>query len=321
MTEMYDSSIAIHSCQKFSLSKFAGSDDDIQFWTGFYSYSSLKYFIKYVVDPNLSYLRYWGSKNAAEDQDKRGQKRSVDPHDELFMVLVKLKQGSANRDLADRFGISETNVSRIFLTWVKFLESVLNKLPIWVSRKKIKKTLPDVFKGLYDDVTIIIDCTEMECEKPSDLATQAATYSNYKSPNTVKALFGISPSGVVTFISDLMEGSISDNEITVKCGLLDKLEKGSVIMADRGWTNRETLARHGVRLITPAFLLDQKQLDLPALVQSVSIARVRIHVERCIGRIKMWKILTRKMQLSEWKALNTVWKVCAHLVVFWPPLL
>ncbi len=92
-------------------------------------------------------------------------------------------------------------------------------------------------------------------------------------------------------------------------------------MADRGWSNRETLARHSVRLITPAFLLDQKQLDLPALVQSVSIAMVRIHVERCIGGIKMWKILTRQTQLSEWKALNTIWKVCAHLVVFWPPLL
>ena len=47
-----------------------------------------------------------------------------------------------------------------------------------------------------------------------------------------------------------MEGSVSDNEITMKSGLLEKLERNSVVMADRGWTNKEAMARL-VTLATP----------------------------------------------------------------------
>lgn len=281
VTEMYDAVIELNSFNRFLLNKFSNSDSEIRFWTGFYSFASLRYFITYLITPNLSKLRYWGSNNSEERQhDRRGRKRSITPEDELFLTLVKLKHGSQNGDLAERFQLSPSSVSRIFLTWVKFLESILTKMPIWMSRKRVRKTLPVSFKGLYDDVTIIIDCTEMECEKPSDMEVQAATYSEYKSRNSVKALVGISPSGVPTFISDLMEGSVSDNEITMKSGLLEKLERNSVVMADRGWTNKEAMARHGVRLVTPAFLMNKKQLDLSSLVESVAIARVRIHVER-----------------------------------------
>ena len=62
---------------------------------------------------------------------------------------------------------------------------------------------------------------------------QAATYSEYKSIYTVKALVGISPSGIPTYIAGLMERSISDYEINKKSSLLEKLERNSV-MADRG---------------------------------------------------------------------------------------
>lgn len=280
--EMYDTRIQITSFDRFLLQKFSACDQQIRFWTGFPSCSALRLFIDHFVAPNLGNIRYWGSKNREiyEDGDKCGPKRSIDPEDELFMTLVKLKQGSANEDLAERFSISQAQTSRIFVTWVNFLFNVLTKVDIWMSKKKVAQTLPKVFQGIYDDVIIILDCTEMECERPSDLELQAATYSQYKSRNTVKALVGIAPAGIPTFISDLMEGSVSDNEITMKCGLLDRMPKDCAIMADRGWTNREALARHGVRLVTPAFLMDKKQLDLPALTESVSIARVRIHVER-----------------------------------------
>ena len=223
VTEMYDAVIELNSFNRVLLNKVSNSDCEIRFLTGFYSFASLQYFITYLITPNLSKLRYWVSNNSEERQHyKCGRKRSTTPEDELFLTLVKLKHGSQNGDLAERFQLSPLSVSRIFLTCVKFFESILSQMPIWMSRKRMRKTLPDSFKGLYDDVTIIIDCTETECEKTSDIEVQAATYSEYKSRNTVKALIGISPSGIPTSISDLMEGSVSDNEITMKSGLLEK---------------------------------------------------------------------------------------------------
>ena len=123
-------------------------------------------------------------------------------------------------------------------------------------------------------------------ERPSDFEVQAATYLTNKSCNILKGLIGISPNGIPTFVSDLFEGSISDNQIVFDSGLVDKLVEGDAIMADRGFTGREALARHKIRLVTPHFLNDKGLMIMQDLVESVSIARVRIHVERLMGRLK-----------------------------------
>ena len=126
------------------------------------------------------------------------------------------------------------------------------KTNTWLSKKKVRKLMPNSFKPIYSDVQVI-DCTELEIERSSDFEIQSATYSTYKSRNTVKGLIGLSPTGVTMFVSDLMEGSVSVNDITLQSGLVSKLEKGDAIMADRGWTNKTALSRHGIKLICTSF--------------------------------------------------------------------
>ena len=64
------------------------------------------------------------------------------------------------------------------------------------------------------------------------------TYSLYKHHNTFKALVGISPTGAVTFISDLYAGSVSDQALTRECGVLDHVMPGDTVMADKGLISR-----------------------------------------------------------------------------------
>ena len=71
-------------------------------------------------------------------------------------------------------------------------------------------------------------------------------YSNYKHHVTYKALLGIAPSGAITFISELYEGSISDKNIVkrnVKRSILNKnlWDDNDSVMADRGFTIQNEL--------------------------------------------------------------------------------
>ena len=84
---------------------------------------------------------------------------------------------------------------------------------------------------------------------------KSQTYSNYKSANTLKGLVGISPGGSITFLSQLYTGSITDREITERCGILRMpYQAGDCLMADKGFDIQDLLDPIGVRLNIPPFL-------------------------------------------------------------------
>ena len=98
-------------------------------------------------------------------------------------------------------------------------------------------------------------------EKAANPTAQAATWSNYINANTFKLLVGVTPNGVISFLSDLWGGRISDKELTKRSKLLDKIEKGDSIMADRGF-DIKTLMPDSTFVNTPPFLgTDRSQFD------------------------------------------------------------
>ena len=145
-----------------------------------------------------------------------GAQRTLQPIDEFWLFLTRVRLGLFERDLAFRLNISISTVSDIVNTWSNYLFVILGSLPIWSSKDVIKQHLPKVFEGRFENVRCIIDCTEIKCEKPRDLQKQSELYSEYKSHNTFKGLGGISPNVWTTFVSGLYGGSISDREVVEK---------------------------------------------------------------------------------------------------------
>ena len=93
-------------------------------------------------------------------------------------------------------------------------------------------------------------------------------------------------------MSKLHGGIASDREIFDKSGLLDLLEPGDSIMADRGFTIADLLDSKGVSVNIPPMKVGD-QLTETELIRTRRIAslRIHVHVERAIGRIKQFKIL------------------------------
>ena len=128
---------------RFSLRRFEGSDDDIRFWTGFYSYDSLIVFYDHVCKHQVNSLKYWMTSNSSEEHEaKHGPKSRIDPIDQMFLTLIKLKLGSANRDIAERFNISDSYVTRIFITWINFMYHTFEGTNIWMTKGKVRKYMP-----------------------------------------------------------------------------------------------------------------------------------------------------------------------------------
>ena len=232
---------------------------------------------------------------------------------------MQLRLGLLLEDMADRFDIAKGTASTTFTTWIKLLAVELKTVFPWPSRELVLQKTPAQFKQ-YPNTRILIKCTEVFMQRPSSLQSQAVTLSNYKNHNTFKVRVGISPGGVVTFVSNLWEGRVSDQEITKKCGLLDLLEPGDNVMADKGFDIHDILAPIGVRLNIPSFLAKKHQLTAREVGETRRIAALCIHVEQATGRIKRYRIISNVIPLSLADIASDIIRVCALLTNFSPPI-
>ena len=128
--------------------------------------------------------------------------KSVSIGDQLVAVLVRLRLGIPALDVCVRMGLSESTYSRLFATWIPFLALELRLLFPFPSREITDSWMPRSFRNKYPNVRIIIDCFEIQCQRPSGLMNQSLTYSDYKSRNTFKVLLGCTPTGLVSFVSE-----------------------------------------------------------------------------------------------------------------------
>ena len=242
---------------------------------------------------------------------------SLNQVDELFLMLVQLWLNLKEHDLANRFKISISSVSRLFTTWINFCYLRLGLLPCWPDRSTIQSTMPAAFKELYPHTTAIIDATEIRVNIPSSLLLQS---QNYKSTNTFKALIAISPAGHVIFVSSLYTGCISDIQLVERSGFLSLLQSGDEIMADRGFTIENLLTPLGIKLNIPPFLGQREQMKGTEVVKAQQIASLRIHIERAI-RAKEFDMVSSVMSASVAASANQIWTVCCLITNFQNPLI
>ncbi|XP_051948591.1 uncharacterized protein LOC127619679 [Xyrauchen texanus] len=288
--------------QRFGIHRFAASDKDIRFFTRFASYDLLMRFWGLIANSLPSMVSVRQAQRGALTESN-ATTHSLQPIDEFFLFLNYLALGSKQRDLADRYGIHQSTVSRIITTWSNFLFTVLGSVRIWIPEEEIQRKLPADFKD-YPDTTVILDCTELRCQCPSSPLLQSEVFSSYKSHCTLKGLIGIAPHGPVTFVSALYAGSISDKQITRESGLLSLLKPGMAVMVDRGFLINDIVP---CKVYRPAFLSGRPQMSASEVRETQAIARVRVHVERFIRRVKEHKFFDSVIPLTGfWEHQPTV---------------
>ena len=158
------------------------------------------------------------------------------------------------------------------------------------------------------------------CQTPTNYAQQGNVYSSYKHHTTFKALIAVTPRGAACFVSDLYEGSIDDVEVTKKCGILDHIQAGDILLVDKGFKIQDLLYSKQASIKIPAFLGKRTKLTKGEEMDTKRIAKARIHVERFNERLKKFLLIGKTIPLSLVPLASQLVYVASCLVNFQQPL-
>lgn len=186
------------------------------------------------------------------------QHHTITKFQQFVMVLMKLRLNLSEVDLSYRFGIGQATISRLFEKWVGIMFTTLSPLVKWPEQREVQKTMPVDFRKSFGRCIAIIDCFKVFCERPAGLKARAQTWSNYKHHNTIKFLIGIAPQGAITFISKGWGGRVSDQHLTEHCGILENLQPGDQILADRGFNVQDSAKLYCAEVKIPPFTRGKK---------------------------------------------------------------
>jgi len=111
----------------------------------------------------------------------------------------------------------------------------------------------------------------------------------------------------------LWGGNASDKQIVKETGILNLLEKGDSVMANKGFTNQDLLDPLGVTLNMPPKQESNRQLLRQEVEQTRRIVTMKIHVERKMEQKKNFRILQGVIPATEWHNANNIVLICAAL--------
>lgn len=92
------------------------------------------------------------------------------------------------------------------------------------------------------------------------------------------------------------------------------------MLADRGFLLHEEFFLRDIQLITPSFTKGMKQLPQELVCRSRRVSSSRIIVERAIGHLKKWRIMTGTVPHFLCKDYSDIIAVIAGLTNMMPPL-
>ncbi|XP_062587752.1 uncharacterized protein LOC134249411 [Saccostrea cucullata] len=285
-----------------------------------------------ILDKVCTKLKYWSGKKSIANMNyetseirKPGPKRKLTRFHEFLLTLLRLRLSVPSFLIGDLFGVSETRVSQIVCTWINYMFQVFKPQLKWPSLQSIRKHMPRSFKQTFPRTRVVIDCTEIFIQKPRTPTAQSQTYSNYKGHNTFKCLVGITPTGAFSYVSELWGGNVSDRYITANSDFLDLISAGDEVMADRGFIIRDYLLERKAKLVIPPFTHKcgwgkGKRLNASEIRRTRQIAKLRIHVERAIQRLKSYKLLSGILPINLKPIASQILVVAAFLCNLSKPL-
>lgn len=116
----------------------------------------------------------------------------------------------------------------------------------------------------------------------------------------------------LTFISKVYGGRSTGSIITYDSGFLSLLDPGDLILSDMSFPCISTsLENRGVTLLISPFAHSNDQFTPDKVDETHKIDSVRIHIERCVQRIKLYRIMSDKVTRDIFPNIDRIVYACA----------
>lgn len=126
--------------------------------------------------------------------------RSCSLKKRIVITCRKLKMNLSFKDMGIQFQVNETSCANYFHQTIQILAKVCKCLIYWPTFAENQFSMPQCFEN-FPKTRVVLDCTEIAVESFSCLDCRTSTYSHYKGGHTVKYLIGVTPSGMISFLS------------------------------------------------------------------------------------------------------------------------
>nr|CAI5835621.1 unnamed protein product [Callosobruchus analis] len=250
--------------------------------------------------------------------DVRSHRLNV--RERVLLTMTKLKLDLSYVTLGALFSISGQLCKTYFFDFLTVLSQVLKVCIYFPSAEEVSKNLPKCFKN-FKNCRAVLDCIEIFIQRPS-LCCRIKFYSQYKKSTTIKFMTGVSPGGIITFISKPYGGRASDKLIFEESDFIKNLSPNrDSIMVDKGFLIDDLCAMYKIRLIRPPFLKNKQQLTAQEATANKEIAAARVHIERSNQRLKIFKIISGRLQWSLVPKIDEIFLIICGITNLSAPIL
>ncbi|XP_017290459.1 uncharacterized protein LOC108247086 [Kryptolebias marmoratus] len=294
------------------LERWCVSDDDFRYFTRFPSKCVFSVFWT-AIEPTASRLVYWSRSGLVKEEDDFDSRlqRKLPLIDEFFMFCMHLSLGQKEGVLARTFGLSLTRVNQILITWANYLYLLLGSIGIWMTQIQVRQAIPFKLLQHCHNVRVIVASTEIGCENQGTDTVCSEKPSGHTNVTRYRALIGVAPCGSITFASKLFPGFMSNEELVRVSGILDLLQPGDQLIADKDFDIEKLLEDTGVKLLKfpSKRRCPIEMMDLKARI----IDRLLALAKRAVRRVKEYQILNSPIPLSFAETLNQIWSCCCMM--------
>ena len=306
-----------HIPLSYSIVRQANSQSVFALLTPFGDREGFEAFFDLLLDKNGELFFELGS--------RRKPSRLLPGKDGLLLFFCRAFAGMQNQMVALFFGVSSSTSSRTFLEWTQFLYAFLQAMNPPVQNSRILELNDRIRSTLADPtVTDIIDSSGIELQKPSGLAAQSVTWSDYYSTNCAKFLISIAPCGYLRYVSGAHPGRITDATLceTGFYLMLEEREDPSSILADRGFFISFQISQRKCTInVPPKSPADKMPFTEDEVGITKKIAKDRIFSEHAVKYVKSWKFLQGAVPIACVDLIEPILFIAAMFANFTCPLM